>query len=120
MGRGRATSGGEKKGRGFCVCVDLLREMAAFARRPRARLGRRPEVEAEGGEVEQVEQGGELVCRAPSFHFVSLFPAPRTPAHGPPMSAALGYALLAAGPGIALYRTFLGGRSFLLLVTLAR
>jgi hypothetical protein len=36
------------------------------------------------------------------------------------MSAALGYALLAAGPGIALYRTFLGGRSFLLLVTLAR
>lgn len=36
------------------------------------------------------------------------------------MSAALGYALLVAGPGLALYTTFLGGRAFLLLVTLAR
>jgi hypothetical protein len=36
------------------------------------------------------------------------------------MLAALGYALLVAGPGVALYITLLGGRAFLLLVTLAR
>ena len=40
--------------------------------------------------------------------------------HARHMSAALGYALLAAGPGLALYTTLIGGRSFLLLVTLAR
>jgi hypothetical protein len=36
------------------------------------------------------------------------------------MPAALGYALLVAGPGLALYATLLGGQPFLLLVALAR
>jgi hypothetical protein len=36
------------------------------------------------------------------------------------VAATLGYALLAAGPGLALYVTLLGRRPFLVLVTLAR
>jgi len=36
------------------------------------------------------------------------------------VAATLGYALLAIGPGLALYSTLLRGSSFLVLVTLAR
>jgi len=64
--------------------------------------------------------GGEVEVENDAFCLLTPSLSSLRPPLPPTMSAALGYALLVAGPGVALYITLLGGRAFLLLVTLAR